>query len=57
MKKLFRLLIIFIFLFTTSHSKVYAQKKSRQLRKADQALNLEKYSDAIQFYKKAYKKN
>jgi peptidoglycan-associated lipoprotein len=56
MKKLFRLLIIFIFLFTTNQSKVYAQKKSRQLRKADQALYLEKYSDAIQFYKKAYKK-
>jgi peptidoglycan-associated lipoprotein len=40
----------------TPHSEVYAQKKSRQLKKADQALILEQYSDAIKFYKKAYKK-
>ena len=56
MKKLLRLFSLFIFLFITSQSDMYAQKKSRQMKKADQALTLERYSDAIKFYKKAYKK-
>ena len=56
MKKIFRLIAVVIFLFMTSQSEVYAQKKSRQMKKAEQAFTLEKYSDAIKFYKKAYKK-
>ncbi len=56
MKKLLRLFSLFLFLFITSQSDMYAQKKSRHMKKADQALTLERYSDAIKFYKKAYKK-
>ncbi len=56
MKKLSYLLVIFIFFFTASESEVYAQKKSRAMKKADTAFNLEEYSKAAEFYKKAYKK-
>ena len=56
MKKLLRLFSLFLFLFIISQSDIYAQKKSRYMKKADQALTLERYSDAIKFYKKAYKK-
>lgn len=56
MKKLLRLLSIFIFLVTVSHSDVYAQKKSRKLKKADMAFSLEEYSKAAELYKKAYQK-
>ena len=56
MKKLLRLLAIFIFLFTSSQSEVYAQKKSRVMQKADVAFNLEEYSKAAELYKKAYQK-
>ena len=55
MNKLLRLLVVCIFLFTTQ-TEAYAQKKSRSLRKADEAFSLEKYSDAVELYKKAYKK-
>ena len=54
MKKILSLLAIFIFLL--SSYEVYAQKKSRQMKKADEALDLEKYWDAVELYKKAYKK-
>ena len=56
MKKLLRLLSIFIFLVTVSHSDVYAQKKNRKLKKADLAFSLEEYSKAAELYKKAYQK-
>jgi peptidoglycan-associated lipoprotein len=56
MKKLLRLLAIFIFFFAASQSEVYAQKKSRAMRKADASFNLEEYSKAAELYKKAYKK-
>lgn len=55
MNKLLRLLVFCIFLFTTQ-AEVYAQKQSRSLRKANEAFALEKYSDAVELYKKAYKK-
>ena len=56
MKKLLRLLSIFIFLVSVSYSDVYGQKKSRKLKKADIAFSLEEYSKAAELYKKAYKK-
>ena len=56
MKKLLRLLAIILFLFTASQSEIYAQKTSRQMRKANEAFNLEQYSKAIDLFKKAYKK-
>tara|TARA_B100001758_G_scaffold143421_1_gene123516 strand:+ start:9019 stop:11022 length:2004 start_codon:yes stop_codon:yes gene_type:complete len=56
MKKILRLLAIFIFLFAISSSDVYAQKKSRKMKKADFAFSLEEYSKAAELYKKAYKK-
>ena len=56
MKKLLRILSIVIFLFSVSHSDVSAQKKSRKMKKADTAFNLEQYTDALELYTKAYKK-
>jgi len=56
MKKILRLLAVLIFLLTASQSDVYAQKKSRKMRKADMAFSLEEYSKAAELYKKAYKK-
>jgi len=56
MKKILRLLLVFIFLFAALSSDVYAQKKSRKMRKADFAFSLEEYSKAAELYKKAYKK-
>ena len=38
-------LTIFIFLFSLAETEVYAQKKIRSMRKADEAFSLEKYSD------------
>jgi peptidoglycan-associated lipoprotein len=56
MKNFLRLIVIFIFLFTASQTEVYAQKKSRKMKKADYAFSLEEYSKAAELYKKAYKK-
>ena len=56
MKKILRLLSIVFFLFTASQAEVYAQKKSRKMKKADQAFDAEKYSKAIDLFKQAYKK-
>ena len=56
MKNIFRFLVIFIFLFTSFPSDSYAQNQSRKMRKAEEAFSLEKYTDAIELYKKAYKK-
>ncbi len=55
MNKLLRLFLLCIFLCFL-HVEVYAQKQSRSLRKANEAFTLEKYSDAVELYKKAYKK-
>jgi len=55
MKKLLSLVIIFILLFAFSQSDLYAQQKSRKMRKADAAFNLEEYAKAVDLYKKAYK--
>ena len=56
MKKILRLLAVFVFLFAVTSSDVYAQKKSRKMKKADFAFSLEEYSKAAELYKKAYKK-
>ncbi|MDG1933495.1 MAG: OmpA family protein [Flavobacteriales bacterium] len=56
MKNIFRFLVIFIFLFTSFPSDSCAQNQSRKMRKAEEAFSLEKYTDAIELYKKAYKK-
>ena len=55
MKKLLRFLVVFVFFFSALHIEVYAQKKSRAMKKADYAYNLEEYSKAADLYKKAYK--
>ena len=56
MKKVLRLLAIFLFLFSLAQTEVYAQKKSRKMIKADNAFNEEKYVKAAELYKKAYQK-
>jgi len=56
MKRILRLLAIFVFLLTLAQTDVYAQKKSRKMIKADKAFNLEQYVKAAELYKKAYKK-
>ena len=56
MKKLLRLLAVFIFLFAASPAEVYSQDKSRKMKKADAAFNVDEYSKAVELYKKAYKK-
>ena len=56
MKRVLRLLTIFIFLFSLAQTEVYAQKKSRKMIKADNAFDLEQYVKAAELYKKAYKK-
>ena len=56
MKKLFRFIAILIFLFFAAESDLYAQKKSRKMKKADAAFNLDEYAKAVELYKKAYKK-
>ena len=56
MKRVLRLLAIFIFIFSLAQTEVYAQKKSKKMIKADNAFNLEKYVKAAELYKNAYKK-
>ena len=56
MKRILRLLTIFLFLFSLAQTEVYAQKKSRKMIKADNAFNLEQYVKAAELYKKAYQK-
>jgi peptidoglycan-associated lipoprotein len=56
MKRVLRLLTIFIFLFSLAQTEVYAQKKSRKMIKADNAFDLEQYVKAAELYKKVYKK-
>ncbi len=56
MKRVLRLLSIFLFLFSLVQTEVYAQKKSRKMIKADNAFNLEQYVEAAELYKKAYQK-
>lgn len=56
MKRILRLLAIFIFLFSLVGNDLYAQKKSRKMIKADKAFNLEQYVKAAELYKKAYQK-
>ena len=56
MKRVLRLLSIFLFLFSLAQTEVYAQKKSRKMKQADNAFNLEQYVKAVELYKKAYKK-
>jgi len=56
MKKILRLLAIFIFLFSLVGNDLYAQKKSRKMVKADKAFSLEQYVKAAELYKKAYQK-
>jgi len=56
MKKLLRLFVVFIFVFTLFPSEAFSQKKNRKMKKADYAFSLEEYSKAADLYKKAYKK-
>ena len=56
MKNLLRFFAIFIFLFSSIPSDTYAQSQSRKMRKAEEAFALENYSEAVDLYKKAYKK-
>ncbi len=56
MKRILRLLAIFVFLFSLAQTDLYAQKKSRKMIKADNAFNLEQYVKAAELYKKAYQK-
>lgn len=49
-------MVVFVFFFSALHTEVYAQKKSRAMKKADYAFALEEYSKAAELYKKAYKK-
>jgi peptidoglycan-associated lipoprotein len=56
MKRILRLLAIFIFLFSLVGNDLYAQKKSRKMIKADKAFSLEQYVKAAELYKKAYQK-
>ena len=56
MKRILRLLAIFIFLLSLAQTEVYAQKKSRKMIKADKAFDLEQYVKAAELYKKAYQK-
>ena len=56
MKNILRLLVVFLLLTTTSQIEVFGQKKTRKMKKADEAFDLEKYSNAIELYKKAYKR-
>ena len=56
MKRILRLLTISIFLFSLAETEVYAQKKSRKMKKADLAFSLEEYSKAAELYKKVYQK-
>jgi len=56
MKRVLRLLPIFIFLFSLVQTEAYAQKKSRKMIKADNAFDLEQYVKAAELYKKAYQK-
>ena len=53
MKRVLRLLIIVIFLFSLAQTEVYAQKKSRKMIKADNAFKLEQYIKAADLYKNA----
>ena len=54
MKRILRLLAVFVFLLSLVQTEVYAQKKSRKMIKADKAFNLEQYVKAADLYKKAY---
>ena len=56
MKKLFQFLLIFTFSFITLQYDLFAQEKSRRMKKADAAFSAERYMDAVELYKKAYKK-
>ena len=56
MKRILRLLAIFVFLLSLAQTEVYAQKKNRKMIKADKAFDLEQYVKAADLYKKAYKK-
>ena len=56
MKRILRLLAIFIFLFSLVGNDLYAQKKSRKMIKADKAFSLEQYVKAAELYKQAYQK-
>jgi len=56
MKRILRLLAVFVFLLSLVQTEVYAQKKSRKMIKADKAFDLEQYVKAAELYKKAYQK-
>jgi len=56
MKNILRFLAVFFFLFASYPFDSYSQSQSRKMRKAEEAFSLEKYTDAIELYKKAYKK-
>ena len=56
MKRFLSLLVLIIFILSSINNDIYAQKKSRKLKKADQAFESEQYDKAAELYKKAYKR-
>ena len=48
--------MLIIFILSSINNDIYAQKKSRKLKKADQAFESEQYDKAAELYKKAYKR-
>ncbi len=56
MKRFLSLLFLTLFILSSINNDIYAQKKSRKLKKADRAFELEQYDKAAELYKKAYKR-
>lgn len=56
MKNILRFLAVFFFLFASYPFDSYSQSQSRKMRKAEEAFSLEKYTDAIELYKRRIKK-
>ena len=56
MKRFLSLLFLTLFILSSINNDIYAQKKSRKLKKADQAFESEQYDKAAELYKKAYKR-
>ena len=56
MRKILSIFTVFFLLSVVFQSNLYAQKKNRNLIKAEKSFSVENYMDALKYYKKAYKK-
>tara|TARA_B100001287_G_C22682244_1_gene531191 strand:+ start:43 stop:2028 length:1986 start_codon:yes stop_codon:yes gene_type:complete len=56
MRKIVSIFTVFFLLSVVIQSNLYAQKKNRNLIKAEKSFSVENYMDALKYYKKAYKK-